>query len=327
MIQKTIRRCVYGHYHKQYRGCIHKDAETSARLVHRYLAKVSTTKYEYWTQQIEYQRDSYEVQWKNILADARNLNGSLVAVPAYAIASVLLGLFKAHVVPFHWAIVGAIAVDAGTGRNFTAASSTLTYSHTNTGSNLILWNSVVTSTSDDISGVTYAGTQSPTQLGKIQDPSSRWNYLYYLPAPTTGSNTMGISTTDTPDFIFSFSASFTGCKQTGIPDASATQTVTNVIPATGINQNITVVASNCWAVFCGNNDATNCVANSGVLVGTNNAQCLGHSNATIPTGVQNFGFTWTIANSSAALIVASFAPIADVLILSQNPNLLMMGVG
>ena len=116
-----------------------------------------------------------------------------------------------------------IALDAGTGRNLAVAANSLTYSHTCTGSNGLLLVHATTNTTDDVTGITYAGA-AMTQVTKIQTPSGRWNYLFYKLGPATGANNVVISTSDTPDLILSYSASYTGVSQSGFPDSSNTAT-------------------------------------------------------------------------------------------------------
>jgi len=98
----------------------------------------------------------------------------------------------------------AIAFDATTdGGNTTATS--LTYSHTCTGSNRILFVSVIGAIgSDNVTGATYAGA-AMTLVDK--QASARSTYLFYLIAPATGANNVVVSA-GSSSFIWSAAAPY-----------------------------------------------------------------------------------------------------------------------
>jgi len=130
--------------------------------------------------------------------------------------------------------------------------STVTLAHTVTGTNTVLVVGVVCS---DLSyanlyptGVTY-NSVSMTNIGSVIVPNS-FNtirvYLYGLVAPSTGANNCVVTLNKSTGGLQTdvFSASYTGCSQTGLPDARNSFTAT----ATSITANLTTVANNCWLI-------------------------------------------------------------------------------
>lgn len=107
----------------------------------------------------------------------------------------------------------AIAFDATTTGNKGSAGSSLTYSHTCTGSNLVLLVGVE-SRNNDVTGVTYA-TVAMTQIGSAQVSADglTTNTVWQLAAPATGANNVVVSITGT-NHIASVASSYTGVDQT-----------------------------------------------------------------------------------------------------------------
>lgn len=144
----------------------------------------------------------------------------------------------------------AIAIDNATGKENTVANP-VTFSHTCTGSDLILLvgiDDVKTAGADNVTGVTYNGvamTKIATQT-HAGDAEAGTKTLWYLAAPATGSNTVSISNNNTPT-IRAAAVSYTGCKQTGIPDNSTSSDETST--STSYALTLTPSASNCWMVM------------------------------------------------------------------------------
>jgi hypothetical protein len=149
----------------------------------------------------------------------------------------------------------AIEVDA-TSADHSATATSLTFSHTCSGENRVLFVGVIgDTTTDTVTGVTYAGV-AMTLVGKNKTTSNRYNYLYYLVAPATGANNVVISQSSSV-FIGGASVSYTGVSPVDTIDASTT----NLATATSITTSVTTVADNCWYIeVCG-------VGNSGLTVG------------------------------------------------------------
>lgn len=191
----------------------------------------------------------------------------------------------------------AIALDV-----YTAASGTSSWSHTCTGSDIILLVGAY-ALSDTVSSVTYNGV-SMTLIGKTTFPGSgrQGAYLYYLINPATGSHTVSVT-----GGTGIGSASYTGAKQTGQPDSSNTGTQTG----TAITMTTTVVASNCWLVGVEADPNGGETAGAGTTIrGTDgNGLVFADSNGVVGTGSQSLVVNH--GNGASAWVVASIAPAAS----------------
>ena len=139
----------------------------------------------------------------------------------------------------------AIAFDA-TAHGVANPGSSLTYAHTCTGSNLLLFVGIEgDSTNDIITGVTY-NSVAMTRVDALPATTSgnRWFYLYYLVGPATGANNVVVSASSSI-FISAVSASYTGAQQSGVPDSSNKGGATT---GTSLSISTTTVADNCWVV-------------------------------------------------------------------------------
>lgn len=195
----------------------------------------------------------------------------------------------------------AIALDAtshGTGTN------TVTFSHTCTGTNLILWvggkiNAVALWT-----GVTYNGV-ALTKSDAIRQTADEAE-LWYLVAPATGAHNIVISVDVGAATTYAYGASYTGAAQTGVPDAHGTNSTAS---GTSLSKAITTVAANCWMVGSVWDNSGNNVAASGTTLRetTYGSVSFLDSNGALSAGSNSLGVTWTGA-SNASMCVASFAP-------------------
>lgn len=219
----------------------------------------------------------------------------------------------------------AIAFDTATGRNSQSGGTSFSWNHTCTGSNLILFVGVTVSTTDLAPSATY-NSVSMTLVDKVQTPSGRWSYLFVLVGPATGTNSVSVSASSAPsDFWLTYSASYTGAKQSGQPDSFNHGTATGVAGTTGLTVSTTVVASNCWLIMYGDNTDNNVDGGTSTLRATPNSQAIGDSNATVGTGSQSLKFTVSTGSGNFGQIIASFAP---ALASTFKPKLLtLLGVG
>lgn len=203
----------------------------------------------------------------------------------------------------------AIAFDA-TSQGTALPGSSITFSHTNTGGNLVLLVgvSVNGTTSDIITGVTYNGT-SMTQASKKFTGQTAWGYLYILAAPSSGTHDVVVSASSSSFNLRAVSVSYTGAKQTGQPDATGGSGA--ISPGTSVSSTVTTVANNCWAV-------NHLVTEGGAPTASTNVtsrnqtlifSSMGDNNADITPGGSNLTQTWTFANQSAAITQVSIAPI------------------
>lgn len=217
----------------------------------------------------------------------------------------------------------AIALDSTSAPTNGAGSSSLNRSHTCSGSDRILWVGVATASgaSVPVTGVTY-NSVAMTKVTSIV-PQSNWDLsLWYLAAPATGTNTITATCGSAPAHAFRImSASYTGASQTGIPDSSNS--------ATGVTTSRTVstttVADNCWVVGLGMTGASAIVPSTGMTTrsetdSASSSTVLADSNGP-KTPAGSYSMTFTTANDSTGLIVASFAPATAA---ATNSNFLML---
>lgn len=211
----------------------------------------------------------------------------------------------------------AIAFDAAVDGGLTLSGTSLTWSHTVTGSNPILFVGVFGDlvsgdpTCGLITGVTYNGvslTQIPTN-SPVFTPSDRCGYLFYLAGPATGTHDVVVS-----GFVLmviaGVSASYTGAKQTGIPDSSAQNTATS---ANDITTTTTVVAANSWTILYERNTFGAATAGTGSTQRVSSANGIGlfDSNGPLAAGAQSQQVQTVGHTPNWGTIMASFAPFTD----------------
>lgn len=166
----------------------------------------------------------------------------------------------------------AIARDTSTDGGLTNPGTSHTFSHTCTGTNLVLIVSVFSASTDIVTGVTYAGT--PMSLvgkcgdGGSPDTNDRWGYQFILVNPATGANNVVVSTSAS-DAIGAHAVSYTGATQSGQPDASAIAGPPDV--SGNLVTTVNSVADNCFAVL------TLRTATAGAAAGTGSTQLQGSS--------------------------------------------------
>lgn len=205
----------------------------------------------------------------------------------------------------------AIAFDTVT------SSTASSFSHTVSGSERILF-VAIRSSANTVSAVSYAGN-AMTQLATVAVPGDGQIYIYYRIAPTLGANTVAITG---GAGLTVRAVSYTGAKQSGVPDASATNSSSATI---SISQSITTVANNTWSIAFMRNDADQSDDNSGGIAtrrGTASSIAYFDSNSPkTPAGSITGNFKTTGGGTANwGLIVASFAP-------SSTTYTLAMGVG
>lgn len=199
----------------------------------------------------------------------------------------------------------AIAFDATAHGDATATS--LTFSHTCTGSNRILWVGVRQgSNSDFVTGITYNSVSMTLAVKKNAVAGTMWEYLYYLVNPATGANNVVVSASSSVR-LTGVSASYTGANQTGQPDATGS----NAATGTSITTSVTVVNPSWTISFAGNDGALAMTGSTGVGAVRDNGSwvsnlvSLGDSNATVSTGSQSM--IWTSSSQTIGVVMASFS--------------------
>ena len=142
----------------------------------------------------------------------------------------------------------SIAFDA-VSSNLGGSGTNVTVSHTCTGKYLILLAGIqVYYVGNDatsvVSSVTYNGV-SMTLISKtnVGGDNTQASYLYYLINPSTGSNTLSVSTSTSVTGLQVQGASYTGVNQSGQPDSYNTGNTSSPLTIS-----TTTVANNCWLV-------------------------------------------------------------------------------
>ena len=205
----------------------------------------------------------------------------------------------------------AIAYDTVSNGTETTTSP-LTWSHTCTGSNLILVTGVNigNGSSPNCSGVTY-NSVSLTLVGseRLYGSSLGQISLWYLLNPATGANTVSVSFSGTTVTCDAGAVSYSGVAQSGQPDAIAGTT-----DSTASNPSVTVttIADNCWVAGLLGNVSGPSTANLTERYTPNASTYEGSYQDTnavkTPAGDQAVGWTDTVPGSWS-IQAASFAPV------------------
>ncbi len=175
------------------------------------------------------------------------------------------------------------------------------YSHTCTGSNLVLFVGILSD--GTISGCTYNSVAMTLVNSVLGTPAGNNEYLFFLSNPATGTHT--IQATGSTATRLGDSTSYAGVSQTGQPEQNNTGTGT-----TSVTVSVTTTSDNAWLVGYGRNGAGN------LSPGTNTTargaaapqQMFDTNSAQTPAGSHSLQIT--AAGSQTALMIASVAPFA-----------------
>jgi hypothetical protein len=197
--------------------------------------------------------------------------------------------------------------------NSTDGAGALTFSHTTSGSNRILFVACAgqSNNTDSVTAVTY-NSVSMTFVGKVQVPSSRYLYLYVLVNPASGSHSVVVTINTGSVLTLGAAISYTGAGQGTQPDNSTTNTASS---SSSITTSLTTVASNCWTVCVFGNQGISSMSGSGITnirvtgSGTNGSYGIADSNSAV-SGSTSLGFT--VSSTNIGMAMASFAPPAPV---------------
>lgn len=138
-----------------------------------------------------------------------------------------------------------IQFDSAVNGGLVNPGTSLTWSHTTSGSNRILYVAVFgDNVTDAITGVTYAGV-AMTLINKVKINLDRWIYLFYLINPTLGANNVVVSA-NASVAIAGDSASYTGAKQTSNVDVNTTNTAAS---SSSITTSFTTLTDKSWTIL------------------------------------------------------------------------------
>lgn len=209
----------------------------------------------------------------------------------------------------------AIALDTSGTR-----SGTGTLSFTCTGTNLILVVGVFGNTGDGtVTGMTYNGVSLTQAIEQTLPVGTQYVRLYYLIAPTTGTNNLVVSGTDPSCNIVA--TSYTGVKQTGQPDATVGNTA---LASTTVSATLTTVANNCWAIAMVRSSAAGETNNSSAAA-TNRSNTNGHNywdsnGALTPAGDKTLSYSSSASNWGLAGISVSPVVVTNSSFFNFMPN-------
>lgn len=194
------------------------------------------------------------------------------------------------------------------------------------GSNRILWVSFVTGAAGTplVSTVKFNGaTMTATAATPVVIDANTQVYLYYLVNPDTGNNNIVIHWTTLPDNGTALAASYTGARQTSVPDTQMSAATTGTSATLTTN----TLTDNAWlvGVFRNNADGSGTAgANTTIRVQVGGQVSFADTNAAqTPTGSKSIAETFSNAAYGAA--GASFAPVGAVV--TTLPYRTLLGVG
>lgn len=207
----------------------------------------------------------------------------------------------------------AIAFDTATVQVFASGASPQTWSHTCTGTNLVLLVFLIDQ-SATATGITYNGVAMTSLISGTSSGGSPYS-CWGLVNPATGAHTVSVAYTGTTT-VRGFSASYSGVKQTGLPDASTAAGASS--SASPFSHSITTVADSSWIVAACDEEAgvassmtagTNMTSRqTNVSVG-NFALMIGDTNGPItPAGSTSQSFSWAGGAGFPNIIQISLAP-------------------
>lgn len=200
----------------------------------------------------------------------------------------------------------AIAFDAGT-YSAAATSTSLTFSHTCTGSSRILFvmGHDKQTSATVVTGVTYGGaamTQVNTLAGSATQ-NDRAITLWYLVNPASGANNVVVSASESVSLRF-HAVSYTGARQISQPDGSDTSTGNGVAT---ISTDITTTADNCWMLMFGKDDVHTYTSTTGDTMRLA-SDAAGHFIADTGAAITPAGAnTMTIQPNTGSIVVGALA--------------------
>lgn len=232
----------------------------------------------------------------------------------------------------------AIAFDAATDGGKVNPGTSLTFSHTCTGSNGLLVVGFAGDNfggADDVSSVTY-NSVALTLAKKITSATGgdRISYIYYLLGPATGAHNVVI-TCSSSHLIQGGAVSYTGVKQSAQPDASTTNFSST--SATTLTTSLTTVNDNSWCVLLhggydgGSAPTAGASTTRRTFDGTDGGWGLFDTNAAVtPAGsrslISNYGSGTNPFGLAIVHVMVSFQP--DTGAAAATPHFAMlMGVG
>lgn len=213
----------------------------------------------------------------------------------------------------------AIAFDSASNSGAQTTATTYNWTHTCTGSSLILVVSIGqrTTAGNTVSGVTFNTVALTQAVG--HNNGSRRGDIWYLLNPATGAHSIAVTLSAAPTTSMAAAVSLTGVDQVTGLDATNTAGTTSATPTVAV----TTVADNCWVVDCpeGGIAGTTSLTASGsqansTAINQTNGFFGGISTQGPKTPAGAVTMTWTFAGGTPstcvwAMVGASFKPVAS----------------
>lgn len=192
-------------------------------------------------------------------------------------------------------------------------SPSITWNHTCAGSDLILFVATFTRSlpTGKVDSVTYNGVGMTEIIAGGVAYEYIYTQLWYLIAPAIGSHAIVVNV-GTPGVspVTGESCSYTGVLQSGIPDASGTNSSDS---ATTLTKAITTVAQGCWIVVSGGclNIPIRAITNLTLREKDPDYQGgIFDSNTALSAGSNSSTIGGTGSADAIGMVVASFAPVS-----------------
>lgn len=223
----------------------------------------------------------------------------------------------------------AVAFDAATNSGDTNSTS-ITFSHTCSGSDRVLYVFVNAQAGNVVTGVTYNSVSMTQLVASDGDAGSLgfygYNYLYRLIAPSTGANNVVVSASSS-GWMRASAWSGTGGHQTTPEDTyGANNEVTSANEVS-----LTITNSNCWVIsWCifDNSVAAHISPQSGITSRAENTDGVGDSAGTVATGASALGWQTSQGSQRSTVINVALRPSgAATATETPGPTLLTLGVG
>jgi hypothetical protein len=179
------------------------------------------------------------------------------------------------------------------------------FAHTCTGVTRLLWVAINADTTATVSGVTYNGVAMTLLFTVTNTNDGTKHRLFYLINPASGANNVVVSYT-LGTFITPMAVSYTGARQSGVPDASSS--TANTGAATSRTETVTVVEANSWAVMIATCNAGPPAAGTGSTQRGASANRMSFFDSNGPLAAGARSMTATQSSTEWASSMASFAP-------------------
>ncbi len=201
----------------------------------------------------------------------------------------------------------ALAFDAASGANGSSVSS-LTFSHTITGSDPVL--SVLTGINNNIAvtGITYNGVALTQVSGAAQSGVNTYTDAWLIIGPATGANNVVVTWASAGSRTCAIGISLSGGHQTTQPDIGGGATATG----TSVSTTLSLTADQCWGIDCIGGANAGPTPDAGQTARNEQSPSFYNLRASTegPDGTGNATMGWTFAADSVAQSLVFIKPAA-----------------